>query len=98
MVIEQGRPGGFLLWQPTVAERTGIERDELRPVAVERVEEEISVGSLDDAQTLVDNLERTTTDDDGSDADAGGATDGGASPGDRTPTTTEGRTIDKPGA
>jgi protein phosphatase len=59
VVIEQGRPGGFLLWDPTVEERTGIERDELQAVAVERVEEESSLDSLDDAQRFVENLERT---------------------------------------
>jgi protein phosphatase len=68
VVIEQGRPGGFLIWQPTVVEQTGVQRDELRPVAVDRVEEELDLSSLAEAQELVDNLERSS---DGSDDDSG---------------------------
>jgi hypothetical protein len=60
VVIEQGRPGGFLIWQPTVVEETGVQRDELRPVAVDRVEEELDLSSLAEAQELVDNLERSS--------------------------------------
>jgi protein phosphatase len=71
VVIEQGRPGGFLIWDPEVVEETGVERDELRPVAVERVEAESDLGSLEEAQDLVENLERTT-DGDSSDEDGGG--------------------------
>jgi len=61
VVIEQGRPGGFLFWEPSIEQRTGTVRDELRPVAVERVEAESSQGSLGEAEDLVQNLERTSS-------------------------------------
>lgn len=77
VVIERGRPGGFLIWQPTVEQRTGIERDDLRPVEVERVEAESTHGSLEDAERVVANLAPTGTDGDSSSGDSGDA--GGSS-------------------
>ena len=85
VVIERGRPGGFLIWQPTVEQRTGIERDDLRPVQVERVEAESTHGSLEDAERVVANLapdDATGGSDSGNDGGSGlssepTSTDGG---------------------
>lgn len=88
VVIEQGRPGGFLFWQPTLAEQTGVQRDELRPVAVERVEDEVDLASLEEAQAFVDNLERTTVDEPQDDDQSGLSSSPTSSPTTSRPTTT----------
>lgn len=86
VVIEQGRPGGFLIWDPTIEEETGLTRDDLQDVAVQRVEEENTLSSLDAAERFVDNLElvdETSDSTSGSDSDSDSdSSDAGAKEGD----------------
>lgn len=88
VVIEQGRPGGFLIWDPTIEEETGLTRADLQDVAVQRVEEENTLSSLDAAERFVDNLELVdepsdtaseTSSDDDSDSSGAGSKEGGSS-------------------
>jgi protein phosphatase len=57
VVIQQGRPEGFLIWQPTVEERTDLTRDDLQAVAVAQVEDEAARSSLSSAQDFVASLQ-----------------------------------------
>jgi PPM family protein phosphatase len=75
VVIQQGRPGGFLLWDPTVVEETGIQRDELQPVAQQVVADQPTRSSLASAEELVAGLQladepQDETQDEGDQGDA----------------------------
>ena len=63
VVIWQGHPGGTLWYDPTLEERTGISRAEVRPENVSSIEGNRSFGSADDAAAYVSNvtLPPTTT-------------------------------------
>jgi hypothetical protein len=93
VVIQQGRPDGFLIWQPTVEERTDLTRDDLQAVAVAQVEDEATRSSLRSAQDFVDSLQEVDEDADGGSSttsttsqtfeapSGGGGSDGGATTG-----------------
>ena len=56
VAIFQGRPGGFLVFQPKVVETTDILVGDLRAAGNERVTAETGQSSLADAESFVDNL------------------------------------------
>lgn len=62
VVIYQGRPGGFLFWNPKVKTETGIASDDLDGASVERVNAKTVWASLAEAEAFVDNLDLANTD------------------------------------
>ena len=56
VTIFKGRPGGFLIFDPTVARVTTISADDLKETAVDRVRAEADQATLDDAEAFVANL------------------------------------------
>jgi serine/threonine protein phosphatase PrpC len=65
VVIYQGRPGGVLWIDPTVEDRTGIDRDDVPERVFDAIEEGSQQASLHDARVYVSNvkrdIDRTTT-------------------------------------
>ena len=65
VVIYQGRPGGVLWIDPTVEDRTGIDRDDVPERVFAAIEEGSQQASLHDARVYVSNvkrdIDRTTT-------------------------------------
>lgn len=61
VVVFQGRPGGFLWFQPTTVEPTGLEAADLPAVERQRVEDGHVEATLDDARRFVANLESRVT-------------------------------------
>lgn len=57
IVIFKGRPGGLLWFQPTVADRTGVTIDQVKPSRVPDLQEGKEESSLSAARRYVDNLE-----------------------------------------
>jgi PPM family protein phosphatase len=57
VVIFQGRPGGFLWFDPSVVEDTGIEVDDVPPAVLDDVESGVSQPTLQRARRYVSNLE-----------------------------------------
>ena len=57
VVIYRGRAGGFLWFDPSLEERTGIEPDELPGDIRDRLAEGVNRSSLESAETYVTNLE-----------------------------------------
>ncbi len=57
VVVYQGRPGGFLWFDPTFEEAAGLLRDQLTPALNLEVEANPEFGSLSDAQAYVAELE-----------------------------------------
>jgi protein phosphatase len=57
VTIFQGRPGGFLWWDPDLVERTGIDVDDVPASVVVDLESGVSQPSLARARRYVDNLE-----------------------------------------
>lgn len=56
VTIVKGRPGGFLVFDPTVERVTTISLDDLRETAVERVRTQPDQATLEDAEVFVANL------------------------------------------
>lgn len=56
VTIYQGRPGGLLWFDPTVARRTGLTLADVPPARVDALETGKHEPSLEDAQRYVDNL------------------------------------------
>jgi protein phosphatase len=63
VVIFKGRPGGFLWFDPTVEERTGITVDEVPDARLPELEDGVDKATLDDAERYVANLEDQIDDD-----------------------------------
>jgi serine/threonine protein phosphatase PrpC len=65
VVIYQGRPGGVLWIDPTVEDRTGIDRDDVPEKFFDAIEEGSQQASLHDARVYASNvkrdIDRTTT-------------------------------------
>jgi protein phosphatase len=59
VVIEQGRPGGVLWFDPELVERTEIRVDALTPADRSKVEEGFTAGSLAEARSFVAQLSTT---------------------------------------
>ena len=59
VVIEQGRPGGVLWFDPELVERTAIRVDALTPADRSKVEEGFTAGSLAEARSFVSQLSTT---------------------------------------
>ena len=57
VVIFQGRPGGFLWFQPSAVEDTGIEVDDVPPAVLEDLESGVTQPTLQRARRYVSNLE-----------------------------------------
>jgi protein phosphatase len=57
VVVFQGRPGGVLWFDPTVEQRTGIDRADVPESALPRLRDGIQEGSMAEAQAFVRNLE-----------------------------------------
>jgi len=57
VAIYQGRPGGFLLWDAELVERTGIDLDDVPASVVDDLEAGVSQPSLARARRYVTNLE-----------------------------------------
>jgi len=57
VAVYQGRPGGFLWWEPELVERTGIELDDVPASVVDDLEAGVSQPSLARARRYVANLE-----------------------------------------
>jgi PPM family protein phosphatase len=57
VVVFKGRPGGFLWFDPTVEQLTGIGAEEVPPALVADLEEGIDQPTLEDANRYVENLE-----------------------------------------
>ncbi len=57
VVILQGRPGGFLWYDPSPVETTGVQVDELHGTAQELLTSQPSWSSLSEAKGFVDNLQ-----------------------------------------
>lgn len=56
VVVEQGRPGGVLWFDPEVVERTDIRVEALTPADRTKVEEGFTAGSLAEARSFVAQL------------------------------------------
>lgn len=62
VVIYKGRPGGLLWFDPTVADRTGVALEQIRPSRHDEIRAGRETSSLTDARAYVDNnLAPTTT-------------------------------------
>lgn len=57
VVIFKGRPGGFLWFDPTLEERSGIDRRDVPPGVVDEIEAGRDQATLDDARRFVANLQ-----------------------------------------
>lgn len=57
VVIYQGRPGGLLWFDPTLAESTDLALDELTPILREQIEATPSFGTLSEAKAYLANIE-----------------------------------------
>jgi hypothetical protein len=57
VVIFQGRPGGFLWFDPSAVEDTGIDVDDVPPAVLDDLEAGVTQPSLDRARRYVTNLE-----------------------------------------
>jgi protein phosphatase len=57
VVIFKGRPGGFLWFDPTLEERSGIDRRDVPPGVVDEIEAGRDQATLEDARRFVANLE-----------------------------------------
>ncbi len=57
VAVFRGRPGGFLWFDPTLVERTGIARDEVPAALTDRVQAGEDQPTLDDAQDFVANIQ-----------------------------------------
>ena len=57
VVIFQGRPGGFLWFDPTPVEDTGIDVDDVPPAVLDDLESGVTQPSLQRARRYVTNLE-----------------------------------------
>jgi protein phosphatase len=58
VTIFKGRPGGFLWFDPTVEERTGIALDDVPEAELADLEDGIDQARLADAENYVENLQR----------------------------------------
>jgi protein phosphatase len=57
VVIFKGRPGGFLWFDPTLEERSGIDRRDVPPGLVDEIDAGRDQATLEDARRFVRNLE-----------------------------------------
>jgi protein phosphatase len=57
VVVYKGRPGGVLWFDPTVEQRTGIDRADVPPSAVPRLRDGVQEGSAAEAESYVRNLQ-----------------------------------------
>lgn len=57
VAILRGRPGGFLWFEPSLVERTGIDADDVPPALVDDLDAGVSRPTLREARTYVENLE-----------------------------------------
>lgn len=55
--ILRGRPGGFLWFEPSLVEGTGIDADDVPPALVDDLQAGVSRPTLREARTYVENLE-----------------------------------------
>lgn len=84
VVIFKGRPGGFLVFDPTEEERTGIAADDVPADQVARLEDGVDQPTLAAAEDYVDNLREDIEDEEPATAEQ----DGGPSSSTTTTTTT----------
>jgi len=63
VVIFQGRPGGLLWFDPTVADRTGLDMSDVRASNVRDIEAGKEQSSLDDARRYVRNVTKEARED-----------------------------------
>jgi protein phosphatase len=70
VVIYRGRPDGVLWFDPSVEERTDLAVSDLTPDDLERVEDNPTASSLEDAQRIVENFELAIAERDAASDDA----------------------------
>ncbi|QGG96642.1 PP2C family protein-serine/threonine phosphatase [Actinomarinicola tropica] len=56
VAVFEGRPGGFLWFQPSLVESTGVQLTELTPVLQERISSEPQFASFDEAEAYLANV------------------------------------------
>lgn len=61
VTVFQGIPDGFLLWDPTVEDRTGLTADDLSEGGLQRVRDAQQFSTRDGAEEFVQRLEASTT-------------------------------------